>query len=100
MKMKWSRRAGAGLGVVAGAMALVALAGSPAAASPLFDGAGRGPTAEVAIRSAFGDALTTAQSVGFYGGCTIVGTPTIFETFNDPNFGHVFRAGVKVSCQR
>jgi hypothetical protein len=95
----WSSRAGAGLSVAAGAMALVALAASPAVASPLFCGAGRGPTAQAAIRSAFWDAQTTAQSVGFYGDCTVVGEPAIFETANDPNFGRTFRAMLEVSCQ-
>jgi hypothetical protein len=99
MRVNWSRRTGAGLGVAAGALALVALAGSPAVASPLFCGAGRGPTAQVAIQSAFWDAQITAQSVGFYGDCTIVGEPAIFETTNDPNFGHTFRASLTVSCQ-
>jgi len=99
MRVKRGRRLGASLGVAAGAAALVALAGSPAVASPLFDGGGRGPTAEVAIQSAFEDAQITAQSVGFYGQCTVVGAPAIFETRNDPNFGHVFRAQVAVSCQ-
>ncbi|MDQ7905042.1 hypothetical protein RB614_10970 [Phytohabitans sp. ZYX-F-186] len=100
MRVNVGRRVGAGLGVVAGAAALVALAAAPAAASPLFDGGGRGPTAEVAVQSAFWDAQITAQSVGFYGECAIVGTPAIFETFNDPNFGHVFRAQLTISCQR
>lgn len=81
-----------GLPVAAGAMVLVALAAAPAAASPLFSGAGRGPTADVAIQGAFWDAQGTAQSEGFYGACTIVGTPEIFPT------GSVFRAVVNVSC--
>lgn len=87
---------------VAGSVTLLGLVASPAAASDTFlaDGAGRGPTAEVAVRSALGDAQTTAQSVGFFGECTIVGEPRIIETLDDPNFGHVFRAGVVASCER
>jgi hypothetical protein len=98
MKLTWNKLAG--LGVAAGSLALVLQAAPPAAASPLFDGGGRGPTAQVAIGSALEDAQNTAQSVGFYGACTIVGEPQVFETFNDPNFGHVFRAQVQASCDR
>jgi hypothetical protein len=99
--MKWftRRRAGASLAVATGSMALMALAASPAAASPLFCGAGRGPTAQVAIQGAFWDAQGSAQAEGFYGECVIVGEPSIFETANDPNFGRVFRAVVNVACQ-
>ena len=79
-------------------MALVALAASPALASPLFCGAGRGRTADVAIQGAFWDAQNSAQSESFYGDCTIVGEPAIFETTNDPNFGHIFRASLTVTC--
>jgi hypothetical protein len=84
--------------MAAGAAALVLLAASPASASPLFCGAGRGLTAENAIQGAFDDAQSSAQSVGFYGACSIVGEPQVFETVNDPNFGHLFRAQVFVSC--
>ena len=84
---------------MAGSLALVVVLASVAVASPLFDGGGRGPTDEVAIQSAFDDARITAQSVGFYGECTIAGEPQVFETFNDPNFGHVFRAQVSISCE-
>lgn len=97
MKLRWSKMAG--LGVAAGSMALVLQAAPPAAATPLFDGGGRGTTAQLAIGSAFDDAQNTAQSVGFYGACTMVGEPQVFESFNDPNFGHVFRAQVQVSCE-
>ena len=99
MKLTLRRRTGAGLGVAAGSMALVWLFSSAAAASPVFDGGGRGPTAEVAIQSAFEDAQVTAQSVGFYGPCTIVGDPQVFEVFNDPNRGHFFRAQVQATCE-
>jgi hypothetical protein len=98
MKLSWNKLAG--LGVAAGSMALVLQAAPAAAASPLFDGGGRGTTAQLAIGSAFDDAQNTAQSVGFYGACTMMGEPQVFESFNDPNFGHVFRAQVQVSCAR
>jgi hypothetical protein len=98
MRLKYSRRAGAGLAVAAATMAMVALSASPAVASPLFTGASRGLTADVAIGGAFDDARNSAQSVGFYGACTIVGEPAVFETTNDPYFGHLFRAQVTVSC--
>jgi len=100
MKLSWSAGARAGVGAAAGVMALVVSAAPTAAASPIFDGGGRGTTAQIAIQSAFEDAQVTAQSVGFYGACTIVGEPQIFETFNDPNFGHVFRAQVQATCAR
>jgi len=99
MKLRWSRRAGAGLAAAAGATALVMLVASPATASPLFCGAGRGLTAQNAIQGAFDDAQNTAQSEGFNGACTVSGEPQIFETFNDPHFGHLFHAQVTVSCQ-
>ena len=98
MRVLWRRRGGAGLTVAAGALALVALAASPASASQLFCGAGRGLTAQTAIQGAFEDAQNSAQSMGFYGRCALVGEPQVFETFNDPHFGHVFRAQVNVSC--
>ncbi len=94
------RRAGAALAVAAGAVALSVFAASPAAASPLFCGAGRGLTADVAIWSALDDASNSAQSMGFYGACTIVGQPEIFEVFNDPYRGHIFRAQLNATCAR
>lgn len=97
MKLSWSTRTG--LGIAAGAASLVVLVAPTAAASPIVDGGGRGPTAQVAIQSALDDAQVTAQSMGFYGACTIVGEPQVFETFNDPNFGHVFRAQVQATCE-
>ena len=100
MNLRSSRRAGAGLAVAAGATALVMLVASPATASPLFCGAGRGLSAQNAIQGAFDDAQNSAQSEGFYGACTLSGEPQVFETFNDPYFGHLFRAQVTVSCER
>jgi hypothetical protein len=99
MKLFRSARAGATLAVAAGSMALVALVASPASASTLFTGGGRGLTASAATQRAFWDAQISAQSEGYYGDCRIVGAPAIFEAFNDPNFGHIFRAQVDVSCE-
>jgi hypothetical protein len=99
MSQLWRRRARFALMVTAGAMALIVGTASPAAASPLFCGASRGPTAEVAIQGALWDAQSSAQSEGFYGACTIVGEPSIFETRSDPNFGHIFRASLTATCQ-
>ena len=99
MKLIRGRQAGAGLGVAAGAMAIVALAASPAAATSLvFCGASRGLTAQNAIDGALDDARTSAESMGFYGECTLVEPPAIFETWTDPYFGHLFRASVQVTC--
>ena len=57
----------------------------------------RGPTAEVAIRSAIDDGANSAAAEGLYT-CTPVGEPQVFETLNDRNFGHTFRAMATVSC--
>ena len=99
MKLSISRAAGAGIGIAAGTMAVLVGVAPTAAASPLFCGAGRGPTAEVAVQSALDDARSSAQSMGFYGDCTIVGEPEIFETSNDPNHGHIFRAQLNATCE-
>ena len=48
MSPHWIRRTGVGLAVAAGATAVVTLIGSPAMASPVFCGASRGRTAQVA----------------------------------------------------
>jgi hypothetical protein len=99
MNLHWSTRAGAPLAAAAGAAALILLVASPATAGSLFTGAGRGLTAQSAVQGAFDDAQNSAQSEGFYGACTMSGEPQIFETFDDPNFGHLFRAQVTVSCE-
>jgi hypothetical protein len=98
MNVRWNRLAGPGLTAAAGAAALVMLVTSPAMASPLFCGAGRGLTAQNAIQGAFDDAQNSAQSEGFYGACTLSEEPQVFEIFDDPNFGHIFRAQVTVTC--
>jgi len=94
-----SRGAGSSLTLAAASTALVLLAASPAAASPVFCGAGRGPTAEVAIWSAIDDAQGSAQSMGFYGACTLTAEPFIGEVKNDPLRGTFFRASVTVTCE-
>ncbi len=86
--------------MAASAAALVMFAASPALASPLFVGGSRGITPETAIQGAFDDAQITAQSMGYFGACTVVGEPQIFETFTDPYFGHVFFAEVSLTCER
>ena len=96
MKRRY-RRAGAGLAVAAGALALVTLFASPAMASPQFCGAARGLTAQTALAGAFEDAQLSAQSEGFYGACTIV-DQQVFETFTDPYFGHLFFAQITADC--
>lgn len=95
-----SRGVGCSLALASGAMVCALLAASPAAAaSPVFCGAGRGPTAEVAIWSALDDAQGSAQSMGFYGGCTLTAPPFIGEVKNDPLRGTFFRASVTVTCE-
>lgn len=93
------KRRGALLAVAAGSMALVTFTATSAAASMEFCGAGRGPTAQVAIDSALDDARNSAQSVGLYGPCAIVGEPDVAEYPNDPNYGHIFRASLIASCE-
>ncbi|MFD9880860.1 hypothetical protein ACFWZT_05305 [Streptomyces alboflavus] len=88
---------------VTGVTLTVLLVGSPLAVADagaqakLFTGGGRGPTAAVAIQSAIGDAEASAGAEQLYT-CALVGEPLVFESFNDPNFGHVFRAEATVSC--
>jgi hypothetical protein len=93
------RRTGAAL-VLTGAALFAPALPAPAAADPsgmLFTGGGRGPTAEVAIRSALDDAAASAGAYQLYT-CTQVGQAQVFERFDDPNFGHVFRAQVDAFC--
>lgn len=88
---------------VAGAVLSVLVIGSPlamadsGAPAKLFTGGGRGTTAAVAIQSAIWDAEASAGAEQLYT-CTLAGEPLVFETFNDPNFGHVLRAEATVSC--
>jgi hypothetical protein len=98
MRSKVSGRGAAALGSIAGAMVMVLLGAGPAAATTLFCGGGRGPTAESAVQSALDDARTSAQSMGLYGECTIVGEPFLQHVTGDPYRGDFFRAGVNATC--
>ena len=91
------RRIGAPFVIAAASATAIALTVSAANASGLWCGGGRGPTAEVAIQSAIWDAENSASGEGLFD-CELVGQPQVFETFNDPNFGHVFRAQFNMSC--
>jgi hypothetical protein len=93
------RRAGATLAVTGVVVSqLGTAAAAPASTGGMvFTGGGRGPTAEVAIRRAIEDAKVSASASGLYT-CTPVGEPQVFESTNDPNFGHIFRAQADVAC--
>jgi hypothetical protein len=93
------RRTGALLAVTGVVASLLGPASTAAASSSgmLFTGASRGPSAEVAIRGAIDDAAASAGAVGLYT-CTPVGEPRVFESTNDPIFGHVFRAEADAFC--
>lgn len=101
--MKTMKVRTAGPLAVAGVVLSVLVVGSPlavadsSAPAKLFTGGGRGPTAAVAIQSAVWDAESSAGAEQLYT-CTLAGEPLVFESFNDPNFGHVFRAEATVSC--
>jgi hypothetical protein len=79
------------------AVTVLALTASSASASMLWCGGGRGLTAQSAIQRAINDAEVSASGEGQFN-CELVGEPQVFETFNDPNFGHIFRAQVTMSC--
>jgi hypothetical protein len=91
------RRIGFPLTTCAAAATALILATSGANAADLWCGGGRGLTAESAIQRAINDAETSASGAGQFT-CELVGQPQVFETFNDPNFGHIFRAQVTMSC--
>jgi hypothetical protein len=99
MRLRYWRRAAAGLAVVAGVTAPGVLAASPASASALFGGSAYARTAEWAVLNAFGVAQYDAQEAGFFGQCTIVGQPRVTEIPNDPYRGHTFNASLWVSCE-
>ena len=92
-----ARRIGLPLTAVAASAVVLALTASTAEASGLWCGAGRGLTAEGAIQGAIDDARTSASGSGLFD-CELVGEPEVFETFDDPYFGHVFRAQVNMAC--
>ncbi|MGH3240458.1 MAG: hypothetical protein ACRDNL_08750 [Spirillospora sp.] len=86
---------------VAASVLVLAVVASPAAAassSVLVDGGGYGPTRPIAIDAALDDARTTAQSIGYYGTCVIVGDPQVFFDPADP-YGRFYRAQVQASCE-
>jgi hypothetical protein len=93
------RHIGATLAVTGALVSFLGIASAATASSSgtIFTGGGRGPTAEVAIQGAIDDATNSANSVGLFT-CTPVGEPQVFESLNDPNFGHTFRAQADVSC--
>jgi hypothetical protein len=62
----------------------------------LFDGAAYGPTVEVAIQSAIGDAQVSASGYQLLT-CQLVGEPRIFPGPNPARNRH-FRAQVTVAC--
>ncbi|NGN66131.1 hypothetical protein G5C51_19815 [Streptomyces sp. A7024] len=85
---------------MAGTTAALLAAAAPAMAtgSTVWTGGGRGLTAESAIQGAIDDATVSASGVGQFH-CELVGEPQVFETFDDPNFGHIFRAQVTMACE-
>jgi hypothetical protein len=93
------RRRGTPLAAAAAILCSLAAA-SPAAGAQsggmYFDGAAFGPTEEVAIRQAIGDAEVSASAYQLYN-CELVGEPRIFPGPN-PEWGRNFRAQVRVFC--
>ncbi|WP_344533590.1 hypothetical protein [Streptomyces albiaxialis] len=94
-----TRRARRGLFLAATVTALLGIA-SPvlASGSAQYCGAGRGPTADVAVQGAIDDARNSASGDG-RSDCELAEQPQIFEVFDDPVFGHVFRASVVMTCE-
>ncbi|HYJ67397.1 MAG TPA: hypothetical protein VEX15_07015 [Nocardioidaceae bacterium] len=92
-----TRRIGVSFTMGAAAVTVLALTASSASASMQWCGAGRGLTAQNAIQGAIDDATVSASGAGQFS-CELVGEPQVFETFNDPIFGHLFRAQVTMSC--
>ena len=92
-----TRRIGFPLITGAAAATALILTTSSASASMLWCGGGRGLTAQNAVQRAIDDAEVSASGAGQFN-CVLVGDPQVFETFNDPNFGHIFRAQVTMSC--
>ncbi|MFG3258900.1 hypothetical protein [Streptomyces sp. NPDC048172] len=88
-----------GLFLAATVTALLGIA-SPALATGAaqYCGASRGLTAEVAVAGAIDDARTSASGDGRFD-CALAEQPQIFEVFDDPTFGHIFRASVVMNCE-
>ncbi|MFI0451824.1 hypothetical protein [Actinomadura sp. 6N118] len=96
--MMLSRRMNRGVLLAVGsAAALLGAAGPALASGALYCGAGRGLTRDVAIQSAIDDANVSASADGRFH-CVLNGQPEVFEVFDDPNFGHIFRASVTMNC--
>ncbi len=91
------RRIGTPLTVATASAAALMLFASSASAAGFYCGGGRGPTANVAIQRAIDDARTSASGDGLFS-CELIGEPQVFESFNDPYFGHIFRAQVNMDC--
>ncbi|TMR04734.1 hypothetical protein ETD83_08080 [Actinomadura soli] len=85
---------------VASALVVAFLASTAAApaGSVLVDGGGFGPTRPTALDAALDDARATAQSIGYYGPCVIVGDPQVFFDPADP-YGRFYRAQLQASCE-
>jgi len=85
---------------MAAAMLCSLAASSPAIGAQsngmFFDGAAFGPTGEVAIQGAIGDAETSASAYQLYT-CELAGEPEIFPGPN-PEWGRNFRAQVRIFC--
>lgn len=92
------RRAGVAFALGAGATALMMFAASPASASLIFCGGGRGPTPEAAVDAALWDAKTSAESMGFYGPCTIIGEPVVGKGSNP--WAEFYRASLNATCEQ
>jgi hypothetical protein len=92
-----ARSLGTPLTIGAASVTALVMFASSASASGLWCGGGRGPTADIAIQSAIDDARNSASGEGLFT-CELVGEPQVFESFNDPNFGHIFRAQVNMAC--
>jgi hypothetical protein len=95
MKTRTRTLRASGVAVVAALSMLVFSA--VASAGAIYCGGGYGPTAEVAIQSAIGDAENSASGDGLFN-CTLVGEPTVAFIQNDPNRGDFWRASVNMSC--
>ncbi|MDQ8756207.1 hypothetical protein RCO27_08175 [Sphingosinicella sp. LHD-64] len=84
---------------IAAALSCLLAASSPAIGAQsgmLFEGAGFGPTIEVAVQSAFWDAEASASAYQLFT-CRLVGEPRIFPGPN-PTRNRNFRAQVTVAC--
>jgi hypothetical protein len=96
-----ARKLGAALAVLTAVFFFMTSASAtvsdPGQDSPmLFTGASFGPTPEVAIQGAIGDAETSASAYQLFT-CRMVGDPQIFPGPN-PEWGRNYSAQVTVAC--